>query len=307
MTSEGFERSSGTVCVWGTATPYTSDFLFDPDGDGWRLDRARFDSLLRRRARETGAELMLGARAVDCRHAGRHDWQLAVSDGRTTHQIRARWLIDAAGRAPWPGRALRRRTFDRLIAVFPAGCDVFVPQGCDRRPWIEATPCGWWCSTVSPSGRPVAVFYSDADLLRPRRRNDLRVRYAAELTNSRLTAARVSAAHIRGPIRAISCSSTLAARAGKEDWLAVGDAAATIDPISSHGLSRALEGGIEAANVIAAEKPAAAIDYADRITRQFGDYLAQRRYQYARESRFGHLEFWRRRAAPHAAVQARGF
>src|SRR5262245_17739801 len=34
----------GTISVWGTAVPGETDFILDPNGAGWHLDRAQFDA-----------------------------------------------------------------------------------------------------------------------------------------------------------------------------------------------------------------------------------------------------------------------
>src|SRR5205809_235103 len=50
MERDGHLPSPGTISAWGSSEPYTNDFLFDPDGDGWHVHRARFDAMLARRA-----------------------------------------------------------------------------------------------------------------------------------------------------------------------------------------------------------------------------------------------------------------
>ncbi len=49
--SEAFQAqahrpSPGIVSVWGSAEPKTTDFLFSPYGNGWHIDRPKFNALL---------------------------------------------------------------------------------------------------------------------------------------------------------------------------------------------------------------------------------------------------------------------
>jgi flavin-dependent dehydrogenase len=90
------------------------------------------------------------------------------------------------------------------------------------------------------------------------------------------------------------CSSTVSA----EGWVAVGDAAAAFDPISSLGIGFALRSGIEAARVAAAaveqdDGPVAA--YAESVARIYADYRRRLRAIYRRERRWPRALFWSRR------------
>ena len=45
--AEGHEPWYGNRSVWGDIYPQETDYLRDPDGPGWHLDRNRFDRWLR--------------------------------------------------------------------------------------------------------------------------------------------------------------------------------------------------------------------------------------------------------------------
>jgi flavin-dependent dehydrogenase len=83
-------------------------------------------------------------------------------------------------------------------------------------------------------------------------------------------------------------------------WLAVGDAAASHDPISGLGVYRALESGMAAAEAIVARAggDADAFEgYADAARARFDEYLSQRAQYYRAEDRWPDAPFWRRRRA----------
>src|SRR5690606_14393991 len=94
------------------------DFVFDPNGAGWHLDRARFDASVRAAAADAGAQVIGGAQAG---RLARTDagWRvpLRLASG-TAAVVYGRYLIDATGRASVLARHLgaRRRRDDRLLA-----------------------------------------------------------------------------------------------------------------------------------------------------------------------------------------------
>ena len=53
----------GNLAVWGADEPQAADFLFNPYGHGWHVDRARFDAMLREATVAAGAVLR---QSVDC-------------------------------------------------------------------------------------------------------------------------------------------------------------------------------------------------------------------------------------------------
>src|SRR5438270_11930034 len=51
---EGHLPCFGNVSAWGSDELAQTDFIFDPYGNGWHLDRIRFDAFLRNAARDAG-------------------------------------------------------------------------------------------------------------------------------------------------------------------------------------------------------------------------------------------------------------
>ena len=100
--------------------------------------------------------------------------------------------------------------------------------------------------------------------------------------------------------RSFPCFSSFLAEAGGKDWVAVGDAVASYDPISSSGIPRALASGMHGAFI--------AVDsllsngellstYSQAIEQDFKQYLQTRWQYYQRETRWPDSVFWARRRA----------
>ena len=113
--ASGFVESFGTHAAWGSPDRHDHDFLFSLGGSGWRLDRARFDDMLRQSAHAAGVEVHLGA-ALSGSCADDTGWRLRFGD-RDTH---ARFVIDASGRSAAFAvqRGARRVAVDRLAGIF---------------------------------------------------------------------------------------------------------------------------------------------------------------------------------------------
>jgi flavin-dependent dehydrogenase len=295
-------RSPGTVSAWGSDAAYENDFIFSPYGHGWHLDRRRFDESLSDAAATAGATVIREARALDCERR-RNGWQVLLGTSRGRVTVSARWVADATGRSSWLGlrQGASRVSHDRLVGI--AG--VFACEADDFRTYVETRPTGWWYSAILPDNRGIAVFFTDADLhdLTPLGRREL---WNEQLRRSRLTRERVGDALLDFCPRVLPASSTILSQVAGAGWLALGDAACTIDPLSSQGILWALSSGIEAAEAILDAKPDEAAErYAGRLDRRFREYLNTRRTFYSAERRWPDSLFWKRRAgAPGPSAQS---
>jgi flavin-dependent dehydrogenase len=101
-----------------------------------------------------------------------------------------------------------------------------------------------------------------------------------------------------GPIIRPADSSRLRPVTGAA-WLAVGDAACALDPLSAQGVYHALDSGLRAAQAIEgffAGDHLALPNYAAAIEQGFDGYLRERARSYRREARWPEACFWRRRS-----------
>jgi flavin-dependent dehydrogenase len=286
----GARPCASNLSCWGGPEAVERAGILRPWGHDWFVDRSVFDAELRNDAIAAGATCWpVGARRVQ-RHGS--EWRVELHDGR---RIAARFLVDATGRASAIATRLgaRRRRHDALVGTSIAlDSDEALPQNATL---VAAAPNGW--CYVGP-GRPgtCAIYFTDADLPEYRALRD--PDGLARLLNDCLPFAIRAAALCGRPWAAFS---EILRPAAGEGWLAVGDAAASFDPLSSQGLFRALSSARLAAETIAGVIDTAA--YQLRLQVDFLDYLAGRAAVYGREPRWSHQPFWHRRAA--ASVQPR--
>lgn len=286
----------GTSAAWEAPQLHHNAFLFTGQGDGWQLDRALFDAWLATQARARGATLSTGVRVtrLEREPSEASSWRLDLDDGATMH---ARFLIDASGRGSVVARKLdaTRRIDDRLVAVWR-----FFdrdPPRLDGRTMVEAMPYGWWYSTGLPDGGSIVALMTDADLV-----GNLRARapdgWDALLGGTCHSVARLGDARARHSPRIADARSQSISPVCGEGWLAVGDAAACFDPLSSLGIFKALRSGIlgsYAALDHLRGVPGGLEKYARVSALELDGYRLRHREVYGAVRRFADQPFWRRR------------
>ncbi|MFE3173941.1 tryptophan 7-halogenase [Amycolatopsis sp. NPDC059235] len=281
-------RSLGTASAWGAPGLRYRDYLHDGLGPGWHLDRPRFDRMLRAAAVAAGAVLVQDRWSSARRTA--EGWSLTCHRTRLTADV----VVDATGRRAAFGTAqgARRCFADRLVGVAAT-----VPGPDARRHVIlESAENGWWYASPQPGGRLTLALLSDADLVR--REGWARPPgWLAALRETR---------HLDLPpdepsLTVRDARSHLLTPSAGRGWIAAGDAAMALDPLSSAGVTLAIESGLAVADLIASGH-VDSIRHRQQLRRRFDAYLRQRREVYRAEQRW-ESPFWTRRRE--GAVEAR--
>lgn len=300
----------GNAAAWGSPDLWETDFVFDPHGHGWHLDRVCFDEFLRAAAGAAGADVRTCTAVRNPVRTPDRRWRLELRTGQQCSHLECDWLVDATGRAGAIARTqgARRQTVDSLVGVYarfhPAGAcsgvdgDHARDRDRDSRTLIEAVPEGWWYSALVPSGHRVVAFLTDADLLGPPVR-----------TLSGFVALSDRTVHIRQCLaqhgyvlgmspRGAPARSAWLRRPIGDGWLAVGDAAMSCDPVSSQGILTALYTGMIAGQALHDQLSGAAgavARYERDASRLVARYQHNRAAVYQREQRWPQEPFWRRR------------
>jgi len=282
----GHMPCSGTASAWGSGYVLERNYLFTGRGQGWHLDRSRFDAWLLATAEDAGIRC-IRSRAM---RATRADglWRIELEGGG---ELVARSIVEATGRSTrllyHQGAAPRRD--DGLVADarwFRRDC----PASADGA-LVESIPDGWWYSASLPGRRGVAMFMTD---------NDLRIQTSWEdrLGVAPATSARLASWQPTGQAVVRAANSQYSEVVVGEGWVAAGDTAAAFDPISALGIGFSLRSGMEAARVAVAsieDDAAPATGYAASVVRIYADYRARLRSIYELERRWPQNPFWARR------------
>ena len=282
-------ESYGIESAWETPTPRRQDFIRNPYGCGWHIDRARFASMLADAAAEAGVELLVSTRVVSCRRGSDHPWLLHCTRNGTSLMLGGRMLVDATGRRALLAGQLgaQPQAADRLMGAVALSDDHETQQ------WtlIEAIDEGWWYSAPLPGRRMVFTFMTDADLWKQAKWHDL-------LKSAPLTLQRTGGIEPPPPLEIVSAASLIRRPVTGRGWLAVGDAALAFDPLSGQGVLKSIDTASRAASVVArylGGDAAGLAEYESWIEETYQAYLATRSQFYRSVERWPASRFWKRR------------
>jgi flavin-dependent dehydrogenase len=289
-------ESYGIRSAWETPVARHRDFLFNPYGCGWHVDRARFDAMLACAAAHAGAELLTSARITSVDQDADGRWLLEIVQEGTRRRLCGGMLVDATGRKASLARKLgcRGRVVDRLI-----GAAALLPR-CEttQGTLIEAVENGWWYSAPVPGDRMVFAYMTDSDLWRKSGG------WRSLLKSAPLTWERAAAKEMLTPIRIVSAASVLREPAHGPNWIAAGDAALAFDPLSGLGVHNAIESGLRSSAAITRFLEGdveAMMEYENWTVESFHSYLSVRSQFYGSVERLPGSLFWERRGAGNLA------
>jgi flavin-dependent dehydrogenase len=274
-----------TASAWGADDVAERSFVFNPYGHGWHVDRAAFDRMLADAAVDAGAVLprLCRVRHVTRRPAG---FTLDLVEGRA----HARTLVDASGRGARFARALgaERHQLDRLVCV--ARVFDVEPGSPVGDTLLEAVPDGWWYASPLPGDRRLIACFTDAARAG---RLSTPEGWAAALADTGQVRTQASG-RPSGPVRVVSAASHSLHPCAGPGWLAVGDAALAVDPLSSGGVAFGLRSAAAAADALVSGSTTAYVELVDAAAQE---YRAVRAEIYGWEDRFAASPFWQARTA----------
>jgi flavin-dependent dehydrogenase len=303
FTRDGHLPCYGNLSAWGSPHLHDTSFIWDPNGHGWHLDRARFDDRLRETARTAGAVVRTSTILKHLARLPDGSWNVTLIAPDRETLISSGWLIDASGRRSVVARKqnIQHTHADNLVAFFALfghSEGATLPDE-DSRTLIESAPDGWWYTALTPSRQRVVAYLTDSDLAAPR---ELCTRKGfASLVDSTEHIRAILASHgytIQTAPRGAAANTVCLYRFTGEGWLAVGDAALAFDPLSSQGILTSLYTGMEAGDaldkMISGDKESL-IRYSSRLKTIYEAYLLNRGEYYSSEKRWSDRAFWQRR------------
>jgi len=295
------QRCTGNTVIWGDDQPHDRYFFTETMGDGWHINRAYFEQQLCQAAKDIGAYWLHGHHFLNREQGEDHSLIQCTTNTGSTISIKAAFAIDASGRTATLARkaGAARQSLDRLTGYYAIAP---VPLTSLRSTtFIEATADGWWYAAALSHNSTVINFMTDADI-HPTDNQPLpdwllqKFRQTVHLQQRLLLPASTALQQVMAKPASTSC---LTVPAGK-NWLAVGDAACTYDPLTSYGITAALGSGLYAALAVADYlngNELATDAYCHLQQTTFNNCLSLLQYQYSLEQRWPESKFWKRRQA----------
>jgi flavin-dependent dehydrogenase len=223
----------------------------------FQVDRSTLDSHLLDLAVAAGCDLRRPAKVTRFELNGREGQSISVGTEGGEETFRARWLVDASGRASVIARKLghfKPNTEHPINAVWARFTDV---KDWDSYEWREkfrdyANACrtsrnwatnhlmghGWWCWIIPLHGGDVSAgIVYDSRIFKLPDGPNLGERLRAHLLSHPVGAELFGAAQIiEGDVHAYSALPYSSGKVCDDGWATVGDAAGFIDPLYSPGL-----------------------------------------------------------------------
>jgi FADH2-dependent halogenase len=291
--------AAGFVQKWGASfwtidggTEQYADFadaVETPSPQTFQVPRATFDDLLLRHAEKCGVAVREQHRALDATFdAAGVTLRFADAEG-AERAARVGAVVDASGRAGFLAKRLGRHAFDPLLRNIAVHAQYEnVPRLPGRRAgdirMFTRADMGWlWLIPLSDTIMSVGVVIPQAVHRRESKATpeDSLAHYLDGTPSARSV---LAAARRVTPARFDADYSYLGTQLAGDRWLAVGDAAAFLDPIFSTGVLLAMQGGLDAAGAIDNGLRAG-----DLSRRRFAGYerLVQGRYHHFRRFAVG--------------------
>jgi len=215
----------------------------DPDPKGLLVNRGAFDRLLLDHARAAGVRVCQPGRLVG-RQPRDDGWDLRIESGGRVNDLRVAFLADATGRAALL-RWRRRATGCRTVALHAT----WQGRGLPAQPGIVAGDAEWFWGMPLPDGNYNTLVFMDAARFRVDRASLLHAGFQELISRSRLLAA-TSDAKMLGRVAVADATPFLDGQCVTQRSIKVGDAAISLDPISSSGVQKAIQTSLAGAIVI---------------------------------------------------------
>jgi len=301
-----FPRTTGNLSAWGSSDLHYSAYSQESTVCGFQVERAVFDSILMASAQQAGASLLQPCRPMEV-HPEPAGWRVKIRfQSGASGSIKAKFLCDATGRSRFLARRLRLgvRSNDRLVgltAYWKQDADVVSADGCNTL--VESIPEGWFYTAGLAENRRVTGFMADRDLLPAHLHSCAKRVYSDALARTQHSRERLQRAAWDGMVRIFAANPTLVECVAGSSWLLVGDAASTVDPISSQGIQKAITSALAASVVVQTiltrpNQTGPAIEfYQDREETTYRLHVDSLAKLYSRETRWIDQPFWKRRAS----------
>ncbi|WP_299683077.1 tryptophan 7-halogenase [uncultured Tenacibaculum sp.] len=301
-----FINNLGMQSYWGSDQVQIIDHLRNPDGASKSVDRKKLALYLREKAIEKGVDCFWGLRFFNSSYQD-NTWNITCKSddikNRTTKVFSSKFVIDATGRGAHFAKTqnIKRTKYDSLIS-----CWLSLPNTKQNTmSTIIPDEFGWWYSAVIPNNKRILSYQTDADIIEKSvfknfssfskliHQNKIANQFIENQTN---------AIEFHG---VVSANSTKLNQVVGQQWLALGDAAISFDPLSSQGMFNAMATAMQVSDLLKKVNISSNLNeekiaylsnnYTSQIDSIWNHYLKHKELFYSAETRWKNALFWKRR------------
>lgn len=234
-----FAKRKSTVIKWSREQPMVTE------QPGSHVDRGCFDQILLQNAVNSGVQLLQPARSHSITHKQDGEWQIKANYKGKVITITAQFLVDTSGRS----RALvgkRIRYTPVLFALHATWKLKSVPH---YDGFMEAGKDAWLWAARLNNNQAMISFYTDPTALSSKGTQNLKKLYLKNLENFSLIKL-LERDTLISEVHGCDANSRYTTNPVGVDFIRVGDANFTVDPMASQGVHLAISSAIQAAIVV---------------------------------------------------------
>lgn len=287
----------GSCSSWGHPDLGYNDFIFNPLGYGWHLDRKKFDLFLAEQIKLSRIDFRMNTRFESCEIVHQHHRLTLRNEASVKYQVSAKFVVDATGiRSSFARKKeVSKHKQDDLVCITGFFKQLDLSQF-NEFTLLEAVEYGWWYAAKLPNQLLAVALACDIDFLQYFKLNKFSNWSPLLNHNTRyITPKLAQYDYIPESLRVNLVPSFILKQITGSAWLVAGDAASAYDPISAQGIYKALANGINAAQTVIKHFQGdndALQQYATAIQNDFDTYAANRNYLYQQENRWPKSPFW---------------
>lgn len=295
--NETFLPAFDSLAAWGNANVSSRHSIFSTQHDSYQLDRENFDLLLLKKVSESGATVLPRTKALEFSFENDF-WEVLLEHQiKGSFKIKAKYIVDASGRQSYVARkvGLDFEQHDELVAV---GTFLHFDKNITltQEIFVETVEDGWWYFATLPDNKVVVSLFSDADIVKEKQLHKAE-HWVKEILKTKHIQKKLPSSVTIHKIWTRNAFSHFVRMDGQNHFLAVGDAVASFDPISSMGIGFAMSSGSFAAKAIAdhSSNPNALKVYEESIQNILSNYNETKGLYYRKEQRWPDSSFWKKR------------
>ncbi len=298
--ADGHEPCYGSCSYWGDDLRGYNDFLLNPHGHGWHLNRSRFDAFLAKKAAVLGVNVRINTSFEDTKQLENGGFEITLkTDKQHLSTVTADIVVDASGNRAVFATAQGSQKIHTLPLVC-LGIRLKIKdelQKISKLTHLEAVPYGWWYAARIPDDTLLIGLYSTAEIIKSENLNQLDawISHLNATPNTQILT--VGLEPIDERPKGFQAPSFRLDKVAGENWLAIGDTASSYDPITAQGIIKSMTNAFSAAAMIHKKHEGHINDfsgYAQEIDHLYAQYLEMRRYFYNLERRWPDSIFWKK-------------
>ena len=297
LTNEKHHIYYGNKSAWGNNLLQEKIFLFEKHHKGILLNRDFFENQMRDVSKQNQMNWLMGY-TLHTIEKEETITRVVLKSKTDTITLFCSYIIDATGRKASVCRkiGIEKKELDQLASLnfkykIKKPIPFFVYTASFEKGWIYVSP--------SEEDSVTVMIFTDLDLIPSK--NEEKDFILDIINNSQLAEEVFQSTLIYEDIYDLKtrvANTTYLDKPFGENWVAIGDAAYSFDPLSSYGITSALAagyyGGHALANTILKEEEALDV-YQYIMENAFNNYKIQLQEQYTLENRWINSIFWKRR------------